>query len=219
MIDKIVPTLAEAIASIADGATVLVGGFGHVGAPNALCEALAETSARGLVVVSNNAGGGEAGLARLLASGKVRRIICSHPRSPEGYVFRALFEAGRIELEIVPQGTLAERLRAAGAGIAAFYTPTAAGTLLAEGKETRAFGGRLHVLETALAADVALVAADRADRWGNLAYRRAGRNFNPVMATAARLTIAQVREVVPLGALDPDQIHTPGVYVQRVVQP
>lgn len=219
MIDKIVPTLAEAIAGIADGATVLVGGFGHVGAPNALCEALAETSARGLVVVSNNAGGGEAGLARLLASGKVRRIICSHPRSPEGYVFRALFEAGRIELEIVPQGTLAERLRAAGAGIAAFYTPTAAGTLLAEGKETRAFGGRLHVLETALAADVALVAADRADRWGNLAYRRAGRNFNPVMATAARLTIAQVREVVPLGALDPDQIHTPGVYVQRVVQP
>ncbi len=219
MIDKIVPTLAEAIAGIADGATVLVGGFGHVGAPNALCEALAETSARGLVVVSNNAGGGEAGLARLLASGKVRRIICSHPRSPEGYVFRALFEAGRIELEIVPQGTLAERLRAAGAGIAAFYTPTAAGTLLAEGKETRAFGGRLHVLETALAADVALVAADRADRWGNLAYRRAGRNFNPVMATAARLTIAQVQSVVPLGGLDPDQIHTPGVYVDRVVQP
>lgn len=218
MIDKTVATLAEAVAGIADGATVLVGGFGHVGAPDALCEALAETGARDLTVVSNNAGGGEKGLAKLLQAGRVRRIICSHPRSAEGFVFRALFEAGRIELELVPQGTLAERLRAAGAGIPAFYTPTAVGTRLAEGKETREFGGRLYVLEQALHADVALIAAWQADRWGNLAYRRAGRNFNPVMATAAKLTIAQVHGIVDLGGIDPDQVHTPGVYVQRVVK-
>jgi 3-oxoadipate CoA-transferase alpha subunit len=219
MINKIVATLAEAVAGIGDGATVLVGGFGHVGAPDALCEALAETGARDLTVVSNNAGGGEIGLAKLLKTGRVRKLICSHPRSAEGYVFRALFEAGKIELELNPQGTLAERMRAAGAGIPAFYTPTGFGTRLAEGKETREFQGRMYVLETALHADVALIAAWQADRWGNLTYRRAGRNFNPVMATAAKLTIAQVHEIVELGALDPDHIHTPGVYVQRVVQP
>lgn len=218
MIDKTLASLAEAVAGIDDGATVLVGGFGHVGAPDALCEALAEHSAaRDLTVVSNNAGGGEIGLAKLLRTGRVRKLICSHPRSAEGFVFRELFEAGRIELELNPQGTLAERMRAAGAGIPAFYTPTAVGTRLAEGKEVREFGGRAYVLETALGADVALIAAARADRWGNLAYIRAGRNFNPIMAAAARLTIAQVAEIVPLGAIDPDAIHTPGVYVQRVV--
>lgn len=219
MINKIVATLAEAVAGIGDGATVLVGGFGHVGAPDALCEALAETGARELTVVSNNAGGGEIGLAKLLKTGRVRKLICSHPRSAEGYVFRALFEAGKIKLELNPQGTLAERMRAAGAGIPAFYTPTGFGTRLAEGKETREFNGRMYVLETALHADVALIGAWQADRWGNLTYRRAGRNFNPVMATAAKLTIAQVHEIVELGTLDPDHIHTPGVYVQRVVQP
>jgi 3-oxoadipate CoA-transferase alpha subunit len=217
MIDKRVATLAEAVAGIADGSTVLVGGFGHVGAPDALCEALAETAARDLTLVANNAGGGEVGLAKLLKTGRVRKIICSHPRSAEGYVFRELFEAGRIELELNPQGTLAERLRAAGSGIPAFYTPTAVGTRLAEGKETREINGRQYVLEHALSADVALVGAWQADRWGNLTYRRAGRNFNPLMAAAAKLTIAQVHEIVPLGALDPDHIHTPGVYVQRVV--
>jgi 3-oxoadipate CoA-transferase alpha subunit len=218
MIDKIVATLADAVAGIADGATVLVGGFGHVGAPNALCEALAESGVRDLTVVSNNAGGGEIGLAKLLKAGRVKKIICSHPRSAEGFVFRNLFEAGKIELELNPQGTLAERMRAAGAGIPAFYTPTAVGTRLAEGKETREINGRAYVLEHALSADVALIAAWQADRWGNLTYRRAGRNFNPVMATAAKLTIAQVHEIVPLGAIDPDQVHTPGVYVQRVVK-
>lgn len=218
MISKIVDSLAAAVAGIADGATVLVGGFGHVGAPNELCEALAETPARELTVVSNNAGGGEIGLAKLLKSGKVRKIVCSHPRSAEGYVFRELFEAGRIELEINPQGTLAERMRAAGAGIPAFYTPTGFGTRLAEGKETREIDGRMYVLEKALHGDVALIRAHQADRWGNLTYLRAGRNFNPVMATAAKLAIVQVDEVVELGALDPDHIHTPGVYVQRVVK-
>jgi 3-oxoadipate CoA-transferase alpha subunit len=219
MIDKIVPGVAEAVAGISDGATILVGGFGHVGAPDALCEAVADLSAaRDLTVVSNNAGGGEVGLAKLLKTGRVRRIICSHPRSAEGFVFRELFEAGRIELELNPQGTLAERMRAAGAGIPAFFTPTAAGTRLADGKETRDFNGRPHVLETALHGDVALIGAHTADRWGNLAYIRAGRNFNPIMAAAAKLTIAQVQRIVPLGAMEPDAIHTSGVYVQRVVK-
>jgi 3-oxoadipate CoA-transferase alpha subunit len=218
MISKLVDSLAAAVAGVVDGATVLVGGFGHVGAPDALCEALAATGVRGLTVVSNNAGGGEVGLAKLLRSGAVRKIICSHPRSAEGFVFRELFEAGRIELELNPQGTLAERMRAAGAGIPAFYTPTAVGTRLAEGKETREINGRTYVLEHALAADVALIAAWQADRWGNLTYRRAGRNFNPVMAAAAKLTIAQVQGIVELGAIDPDHVHTPGVYVQRVVR-
>lgn len=218
MINKIVPSLAEAVAGIADGATVLVGGFGHVGAPNELVEALCDQGARDLTVVSNNAGGGEIGLAKLLKLGRVRKIICSHPRSAEAFVFKALFEAGKIELELNPQGTLAERMRAAGAGIPAFFTPTAVGTRLAEGKEVRTINGRDYVLETALHADVALVGAYTADRWGNLAYRRAGRNFGPVMATAAKLTIAQVFEIVELGGIDPDHVHTPGVYVQRVVK-
>jgi len=218
MIDKTVPTLEAALAGIADGATVLVGGFGPSGAPNELIDALLAQGARELTIVSNHAGNGDSGLAALLAAGRVRRIVCSFPRHKDSYVFDRLFKAGRIELELVPQGTLAERLRAAGAGVPAFYTPTGYGTALAEGKETRTIDGRPCVLEHALRGDVALVRADRADRWGNLVYRKAARNFGPVMATAARLTIAQVREIVPLGALDPEAIVTPGLYVSRVWQ-
>ena len=218
MIDKTVPTLEAALAGIADGATVLVGGFGPSGAPNELIDALLAQGARELTIVSNHAGNGDSGLAALLAAGRVRRIVCSFPRHKDSYVFDRLFKAGRIELELVPQGTLAERLRAAGAGVPAFYTPTGYGTALAEGKETRTIDGRPCVLEHALRGDVALVRADRADRWGNLVYRKAARNFGPVMATAARLTIAQVREIVPIGALDPEAIVTPGLYVSRVWQ-
>ena len=216
MIDKTVPTLEAALAGIADGATVLVGGFGPSGAPNELIDALLAQGARELTIVSNHAGNGDSGLAALLAAGRVRRIVCSFPRHKDSYVFDRLFKAGRIELELVLQGTLAERLRAAGAGVPAFYTPTGYGTALAEGKETRTIDGRPCVLEHALRGDVALVRADRADRWGNLVYRKAARNFGPVMATAARLTIAQVREIVPLGALDPEAIVTPGLFVARV---
>jgi 3-oxoadipate CoA-transferase alpha subunit len=218
MIDKTVPALDAAVAGIADGATVLVGGFGPSGAPNELIDALLAQGARDLTIVSNHAGNGDRGLAALLAAGRVRRIVCSFPRHKDSYVFDRLFKVGRIELELVPQGTLAERLRAAGAGVPAFFTPTGYGTALAEGKETRIIDGRACVLEHALRGDVALVRADRADRWGNLVYRKAARNFGPVMATAARLTIAQVREIVPLGALDPEAIVTPGLYVSRVWQ-
>jgi len=218
MIDKTVPTLDAAVAGIRDGATVLVGGFGPSGAPTALIDALVAQGARELTIVSNHAGNGETGLAALLAAGRVRRIVCSFPRHKDSFVFDRLFKAGKVELELVPQGTLAERLRAAGAGIPAFYTPTGYGTALASGKETRVIDGRGCVLEHALPGDVALVCADRADRWGNLVYRKAARNFGPVMATAARLTIAQVREIVPLGALDPEAIVTPGLFVARVWQ-
>jgi 3-oxoadipate CoA-transferase alpha subunit len=218
MIDKTVPTLADAVAGIADGSTVLVGGFATSGVPLALIDALLAQGARELTIVSNHAGNGDTGLAALLAAGRVRRIVCSFPRHRDSWVFDGLYKAGRIELELVPQGTMAERLRAAGAGIGAFYTPTAYGTDLASGKETRVIDGRAHVLETPLHGDVALVCADRGDRWGNLVYRRAGRNFGPVMAMAARRTIAQVREIVPLGALDPEAIVTPGIFVARVVQ-
>jgi 3-oxoadipate CoA-transferase alpha subunit len=216
MIDKTVPTLEGAVAGIEDGATVLVGGFGPSGAPTELIEALLAQGARDLTIVSNHAGNGETGLAALLAAGCVRKIVCSYPRHKDSYVFDRLYQARRIELELVPQGTLAERMRAAGAGIPAFYTPTGYGTALAEGKETRVIEGRACVLEHALHGDVALVRADRADRWGNLVYRKAARNFGPVMATAARVTIAQVREIVPLGALDPEAIVTPGLFVARV---
>ena len=216
MIDKTVATAAAAVEGIADGSTVLVGGFGNPGVPLALLDALIAQGARELTVVSNHAGNGDTGLAALLAAGRVRKIVCSFPRHKDSHVFERLYQAGRIELELVPQGTMAERLRAAGAGIPAFYTPTGAGTALAAGKETREIDGRACVLEHALHGDVALVAADRADRWGNLVYRKAARNFGPVMATAARRTIAQVREVVPLGALDPEAIVTPGIYVSRV---
>jgi 3-oxoadipate CoA-transferase alpha subunit len=217
MIDKIVRSIAEALDGVPDGATVLMGGFGAVGQPDELIEGLIEQGAKDLTVVANNAGAGKVGLAKLMEAGRVRKIICSFPRSAGSTVFEELYRAGRLELEIVPQGTLAERMRAAGAGIPAFFTPTAAGTRLARGKETRDFDGRPHVLETALKGDVALVEAWEGDRWGNLTYRESGRNFNPVMAMAATLTIAQVHHLRDLGQIAPDQVHTPGIFVNRVV--
>ncbi|PHK96033.1 3-oxoadipate CoA-transferase [Pseudoroseomonas rhizosphaerae] len=217
MINKTVRDMAEAMQGIADGATVLVGGFGSVGQPDALIDGLIEQGAKDLTVVANNAGNGRVGLARLMELGRVRRIICSFPRSAGSVVFEELYKAGKIELEIVPQGTLAERMRAAGAGVPAFYTPTGYGTLLAEGKPTAEFNGKPCVLEHALPGDVALVQAHKADRWGNLTYRRSGRNFNPVMAMAAAITIAQVDMVEPLGTLDPEEVVTPGIFVDRVL--
>ena len=217
MINKIVQTMADAMADIRDGAVVLLGGFGSIGQPNALIDGLIEQGATDLTVVSNNAGVGRIGLARLLELGRVRKIICSYPRSVDPVVFEELYRAGKIEVEIVPQGTLAERMRAAGAGIPAFFTPTAVGTKLAAGKEQREIAGRDYLLEEALAGDVALIEAWEADRWGNLTYRSSARNFNPVMAVAATLTIAQAQHIVDLGALDPETIATPGIYVNRVL--
>ena len=218
MIDKRVASVAAALEGVADGSTVLVGGFGAVGQPNQLIDGLIDQGARDLVIVANNSGIAEFGLAKLMKLGRVRRIICSYPRSAGSVVFEELYRAGKIELELVPQGTLAERMRAAGAGIPAFYTPTAYGTKLAEGKPTAEIGGRHCVLEYALPGDVALLEAWEADRWGNLTYKDSGRNFNPVMATAARLTVAQVQRVVELGTLSPECVVTPGVYVDRVVE-
>jgi 3-oxoadipate CoA-transferase alpha subunit len=217
MIDKRVKTMAEAMAGIKDGSTVLVGGFGAVGQPNALIDGLIEQGARDLTIVANNAGVGRVGLARLLELGRVRKIVCSFPRSSDPVVFESLYREGRIELEIVPQGTLAERMHAAGAGIPAFYTRTAVGTKLAEGKESRDFDGETYVMERALPGDVALVEAWRADRWGNLVYRESGRNFNPVMAMAAKLTIVQTQHMAELGDLDPEAVATPGIFVDRVL--
>ncbi len=217
MIDKRVQSMADAMAGIPDGATVLIGGFGAVGQPNALVEGLIEQGARDLVCVANNAGTGHTGLARLMELGRVRRIICTFPRSVGSVVFEELYSAGKLELEIVPQGTLAERLRAAGAGIPAFYTATAAGTQLARGKEQREIGGRMYVLEHALHGDVALVEAWRADRWGNLVFRSSERNFNPVMAMAGRLTVVQTQHLAELGELDPEAVATPGIFVDRVL--
>ena len=217
MINKIVQTMAEALAGIRDGAVVLLGGFGSIGQPNALIDGLIEHGANNLTIVSNNAGVGRIGLARLLELGRVRKIVCSYPRSVDPVVFEELYRAGKIELEIVPQGTLAERLRAAGAGIPAFFTATAVGTKLAAGKEQREIAGRRYLLEEALAGDVALIEAWQADRWGNLTYRSSARNFNPVMAMAATLTIAQAQHIVDLGALDPESTATPGIYVNRVL--
>lgn len=217
MINKVVRTMAEALAGIADGDTILLGGFGSVGQPDALLDGLIELGVRNLVMVANNAGSGHTGLARLMELGRVRRIVCSFPRSVGSVVFEELYSAGRIELEIVPQGTLAERIRAAGAGVGAFFTPTGVGTKLAEGKETRTINGREQVLEYALPADVALVEAWQADRWGNLTYNKSGRNFNAVMATAAKLTIVQAHHIVALGALDPEAVATPGIFVDRVI--
>lgn len=217
MIDKRVRSMAEAMAGVPDGATVLIGGFGAVGQPNALLEGLVEQGARDLVCVANNAGTGHVGLARLMELGRVRRMVCSFPRSAGSVVFEELYRAGKIELEIVPQGTLSERMRAAGAGIPAFYTATGAGTLLARGKETREINGRTYVLEHALPGDVALVEAWRADRWGNLTFRSSARNFNPVMAMAGRLTIAQTQHLAGLGELDPESVVTPGIFVDRVL--
>lgn len=217
MIDKTVRTMAQAMAGIQDGSTVLLGGFGPAGQPVALIDGLIEQGAKDLTVVANNAGTGRAGLARLMELGRVRRVVCSFPRSAGSVVFEALYQAGKLELEIVPQGTLAERIRAAGAGIPAFYTRTAVGTQLAEGKEVRAIDGVDYVMERALPGDVALVEAWQADRWGNLTYRRSGRNFNPVMATAAQLTIVQAQHIVALGDIDPEAVVTPGVFVNRVI--
>jgi len=217
MINKIVQSMKQAMADIRDGAVVLLGGFGSIGQPNVLIDGLIENGAKDLTVVSNNAGVGRAGLALLLELGRVRKIICSYPRSAGSVVFEELYRAGKVALEVVPQGTMAERLRAAGAGIPAFFTPTGVGTKLAAGKEQREIAGRKYLLEEALAGDVALVEAWEADRWGNLIYRSSARNFNPVMATAAKLTIAQAQHIVDLGALDPEKIATPGIYVDRVL--
>lgn len=217
MIDKQVRSIAEGLEGIADGSTVLIGGFGSVGQPDQLIEGLIEQGARDLICVANNAGTGHVGLAKLMELGRVRRMVCSFPRSVGSTVFEDLYRAGKIELELVPQGTLAERIRAAGAGIPAFFTATAANTLLAREKETRVIGGRTYVLEEALHAEVALIEAWEADRWGNLSYRSSGRNFNPIMAAAGALTVAQVHHMVPLGSLDPEAIVTPGIYVNRVV--
>jgi 3-oxoadipate CoA-transferase alpha subunit len=207
----------DAIAGVEDGATVLIGGFGTAGQPIELIDALRRTGARELTVVNNNAGNGDVGLAALLAAGQVRTMICSFPRQTDSWVFDRLYRAGEIELELVPQGNLAERLRAAGAGIGAFYTPTGAGTPLAEGKETREIDGRQYVLEFPIAGDVALVKAHRADTAGNLVYRKTARNFGPVMAAAATTTVVQVTEVVPAGSLDPEAVVTPGIFVDRIV--
>ncbi|MEU3795640.1 3-oxoacid CoA-transferase subunit A [Streptomyces fructofermentans] len=209
---------AEAVADIQDGSTVLVGGFGMAGMPVELIDALIHQGATDLTVVSNNAGNGDTGLAALLAKGRVRKVICSFPRQADSWVFDNLYRAGKIQLEVVPQGNLAERIRAAGAGIGAFFCPTGAGTLLAEGKEVREIDGRLHVLEYPIRGDVALIGAHRADRMGNLVYRKTARNFGPVMATAAATVIAQVREVVDTGTIDPESVVTPSIYVDRVVQ-
>ncbi|MET9124470.1 MULTISPECIES: 3-oxoacid CoA-transferase subunit A [unclassified Streptomyces] len=208
----------EAVAGIEDGSTVLVGGFGMAGMPVELIDALIRQGAKELTVVSNNAGNGDTGLAALLAKGRVRKVVCSFPRQSDSYVFDGLYRAGEIELEVVPQGSLAERIRAAGAGIGAFFCPTGAGTLLAEGKETRVIDGRTHVLEYPIKGDVALIGAHRADRMGNLVYRKTARNFGPVMATAATTVVAQVREIVETGAIDPESVVTPGIYVDRLVQ-
>jgi 3-oxoadipate CoA-transferase alpha subunit len=218
MINKIVRSIAEALEGVRDGSTVLIGGFGSVGQPDALIEGLIEQGAKDLVCVLNNAGVGRVGVARLMELGRVRKIVCSFPRSSDPVVFETLYREGRIELELVPQGTLAERIRAAGAGIPAFFTATAVGTPLAQGKEAREFNGRQYVMETALRGDVALIEGWEADRWGNLTYRGSGANFNPVMATAADLVVAQVQHIRELGELHPHMIGTPGVYVDRVVQ-
>ena len=218
MICKQVDSLTDALAGVKDGATVMIGGFGGAGQPSELIDALIAQGAKDLVIVNNNAGNGEIGLAALLKAGRVRKIICSFPRQPDSHVFDGLYLSGKLELELVPQGNLAERIRAAGAGIGGFFTPTGYGTDLAKGKETREIGGRMYVFEFPIHADVALIKAERGDRWGNLTYRKTARNFGPVMATAAKLTIASVHEIVELGELDPEHIITPGIFVQRVVK-
>jgi 3-oxoadipate CoA-transferase alpha subunit len=208
---------ADAVAGIADGATVLVGGFGMAGMPTTLVDALIKQGATDLTIVSNNAGNGDTGLAALLAAGRVAKVVCSFPRQADSYVFDELYRAGKVDLEVVPQGNLAERMRAAGAGIGAFFCPTAVGTPLAEGKEIRTIDGRDYVLEYPIRGDVALIGAWRADTVGNLLYRKTARNFGPVMATAAALTIVEVASVVDAGQIDPETVVTPGIYVDRVL--
>jgi 3-oxoadipate CoA-transferase alpha subunit len=218
MINKIVDSLVEAVADIKDGAVVLCAGFGAVGAPDELIDALRAQGARELTIVANNAGNGRTGLAGLIADGHVRKVICSYPRSTDSTAFDEAYKAGRIDLELVPQGTISERMRCAAAGLGGFYSPVGVGTKLAEGKETREIDGRLYVFEKPLKGDVALLKAERADRWGNLIYRKSARNFNPTMAMAATLSIVQVREIVPLGEIDPESVATPGIFVDRIVQ-
>lgn len=223
MINKISTSIEEALASVKDGSTVLIGGFGTAGIPNELIEGLIAQGARDLTVVNNNAGNGDTGLAALLKTGRVQKIICSFPRQADSHVFDELFRSRRIELELVPQGNLAERLRAAGAGIGAFFTPTGFGTELAKNqdgspKEIRVINGKNYVLEYPIYGDVALIKAEQGDRWGNLIYRKAARNFGPVMATAARFTVASVHEIVPLGAMDPETVVTPGIHVSKIVK-
>jgi len=218
VINKIFASAAEALDDLPDGATVMIGGFGNAGMPSELIDALIAQGARDLTIINNNAGNGETGLAALLKARRVRKIICSFPRQHDSHHFDALYRAGEITLELVPQGNLAERIRAAGAGIGGFYTPTGYGTALAQGKETREINGRHYVFELPLAADFALIKALKGDRWGNLVYRKTARNFGPIMAAAARITVAQVSECVGLGDLDPEAVVTPGIYVQRLVQ-
>jgi 3-oxoadipate CoA-transferase, alpha subunit len=218
MIDKVVESMSAAVADIRDGATVMIGGFGTAGMPSELIDALIAQGAKNLTIVNNNAGNGDTGLAALLKARRVKKIICSFPRQADSWVFDGLYKEGQIELELVPQGNLACRIEASGAGLGAIFTPTGYGTLLAQGKETRAIDGKNYVLEMPIRADFALISADRGDRWGNLVYRMTARNFGPIMARAAACTIAQVREVVPLGALDPEIVVTPGIFVQRIVR-
>jgi len=218
VVNKIVPGLREALAGIHDGATIMIGGFGNAGMPRELIDGLIDQGATDLTIVNNNAGNGDTGLAALLAARRVKKIICSFPRQADSYVFDGLYRSGELELELTPQGNLAERIRAAGAGVGAFFSPTGYGTLLAEGKETRLINGKNYVLEYPIHADFALIKALKADRWGNLVYRKAARNFGPIMAMAAKCTIAQVDQLVELGELDPEVIVTPGIFVQRVVK-
>jgi 3-oxoadipate CoA-transferase alpha subunit len=218
MIDKLRSSVLEALADIHDGATVMIGGFGGAGQPAELIDGLIAQGVRDLVIVNNNAGNGDTGLAALLKNGQVRKIICSFPRQADSHVFDALYRAGKLELELVPQGNLAERIRAAGAGIGGFFTPTGYGTDLAKGKETREIDGRMYVFESPIHADFALIKAEQGDRWGNLTYRKTARNFGPIMAMAAKVSIASVHEVAELGSIDPEHVITPGLFVQRIVQ-
>jgi 3-oxoadipate CoA-transferase alpha subunit len=218
MINKIATSVAEALAGVQDGATVLIGGFGTAGIPNELIDGLIAQGAKDLTVVNNNAGNADTGLAALLRTGRVRKIICSFPRQADSYVFDELYRSGKLELELVPQGNLAERIRAAGAGIGAFFSPTGYGTEMAKGKETREINGKGYVLEMPIHGDVALIKAERGDRWGNLMYRKAARNFGPVMATAAKLTVATVHDIAELGDMEPEHIVTPGIYVHKIVK-
>ena len=218
MIDKTCHSVEAALAGVPDGATVMIGGFGGAGQPAELIDALIAQGARDLTIVNNNAGNGEVGLAALLKTGRVRKIICSFPRQVDSQVFDGLYRSGKLELELVPQGNLAERIRAAGAGIGGFFTPTGYGTDLAKGKETREIDGRMYVFETPIHADAALIKAERGDRWGNLVYRKTARNFGPIMAMAAKLTVASVHDIVALGDIDPEHVVTPGIFVQRVVK-
>lgn len=223
MINKIADSIAEALSGVQDGATVLIGGFGTAGIPNELIEGLIAQGARSLTVVNNNAGNGDTGLAALLKTGRVSKIICSFPRQADSFVFDELYRSNKIELELVPQGNLAERLRAAGAGVGAFFTPTGFGTDLAKNvdgsdKETRVINGKPYVLEYPIHGDIALIKAEAGDRWGNLIYRKAARNFGPVMATASKYTVATVHQIVELGTLDPEAVITPGIHVSKIVK-